>query len=482
MRGPFRLRWRLFLLFSSLVVLAGITCSALVFRSVEEAYTEELSRYLLSHAEQVALTVDPDRLNAVASDDDPYCRQLRFYLVGVQRASRLPWLAIYRKKRDYFVSVADGHEHLAGTFCHGYPIFEITPAMLKAWNGEPVVSAGETDIYGTWKTAYAPIRNASGTVVGIVDASRNAVLEARVRQSIVWQTGLLVAAGLIISLLLANRFSSLVTRGLDALMNGIATIAAGDLTFRFPVLSGDEIGVVAGKFNEMVQHLQEKLRLSRFVSESVRNVVRSDLAVQDANGRERKVTILFSDIRSFTAITETHPPQAVVTMLNGFLEAMAGAIQRHGGVVDKFIGDSVMAVFYPDEKNDDELRAVLAALEMMEELRRFNQRREQAGLFIIEAGIGINTGNVVAGIIGSSEGRIEYTVIGDPVNTASRLEDLSKNGTRTKIIISGRTFQPVSHLFEAERIGTEKVKGKQREVEIYEIVGLRSPDAGRENG
>lgn len=471
--GPLRLRWKVFLLFSSLVVLVGVTCSVLTFRHVEDIYATELNEHLLSHAAQVAIAIDPDRLVAIESDDDPYCLFLRSFLSKAQKASRLSWLAIYRKKRDYFVSVADGHDHLAGMLCTGYPLFDVTPAMLKAWDGVPALSPSEFDIYGSWKSAYVPIRNASGTVVGIVDASQNAVIKARVRSSIVWQTGLMVVIGLILSLLLANRFSSLMTRGLDTLMTGIATIGAGDLTFRFPVLSGDEIGVVARKFNEMVQHLQEKMRLSRFVSESVCNVVRNDLHAQDAEGRERKVTVLFSDIRSFTAITEAHPPQAVVTMLNGFLEAMAGAIERHGGVVDKFIGDSIMAVFYPDEGNDDELRAVQAALDMTEELRLFNRRREQAGLFTIQAGIGINTGIAVAGIIGSSQGRIEYTVIGDPVNTAARLEDLSKNGSHTHIIISGRTCQPISHLFDVQRLGIEKVKGKQSEVEIFEIIGPR---------
>ena len=163
-------------------------------------------------------------------------------------------------------------------------------------------------------------------------------------------------------------------------------------------------------------------------------------------------------------------------MLNEYLDAMTEVIRRHHGVVDKFIGDAVMAVFYPLETRDDEKRAVLCGLEMMSELKRFNRRREEVGLFPVGMGVGISSGLVVAGKIGSKNGRIDYTVIGDTVNVAARLEGVSKIGKHTRVVVSDATWQAVKEMFEAEPMGIDRVKGKARQVQMFEIIGPRHVD------
>ncbi len=241
------------------------------------------------------------------------------------------------------------------------------------------------------------------------------------------------------------------------------------------LLNSDEIEINL-LLSKVSNKLQEKEIISRFVPETVAELAKSNDGTISVGGSERKVTVLFSDIRNFTGMSEIYSPEQIVEMLNGYLEMMAGVVKRHGGVVDKFIGDSIMAVFYPGVMNDDEARAVMAAMQMNEELWRFNEEREAKNLFTIKIGIGINTGEVIAGLIGSSSGRLDYTVIGDTVNVAARLEGMSKIGGYTRIIISETTYKAVAHLIDVTLINADRVKGKENQVIMYEIVQFKNPE------
>ncbi len=151
---------------------------------------------------------------------------------------------------------------------------------------------------------------------------------------------------------------------------------------------------------------------------------------------------------------------------------MTAVIKANGGVVDKFIGDAVMAVFPSGGDVPDELSAATAALEMRREVARYNAERAVAGLFTVENGIGISTGEVIMGDIGSAE-RLDYTVIGDHVNLAARLEALSKEGRFSKIILAGETRDAVDAYLETAPLGDLTVKGKTRAVPVFEVVGPR---------
>lgn len=276
-------------------------------------------------------------------------------------------------------------------------------------------------------------------------------------------------SGLVLAWFLGN----FITRNVKKLTEGVEMVARGDLSYRLNIRSSDEIGLLSIRINEMIQGLQEKMRMARFVSETVTNIVKSDTDFFEPGGEERKVTVLFADIRGFTTLSEKHPPDAMVTMLNDYLECMTDVIRRNNGVVDKFIGDAIMAIFYPEAMKDDEIRAATAAMQMMEELRRFNARREAKNLFTIAIGVGINTGNAIAGMIGSRSGRLDYTVIGDMVNVASRLEGKSKEGKYTRIVLSEQTFTAIKHMFDAVRMESDRVKGKDEQVNMYEITCVK---------
>jgi adenylate cyclase len=187
-------------------------------------------------------------------------------------------------------------------------------------------------------------------------------------------------------------------------------------------------------------------------------------------------TVLFSDIRRFTSMAEALTPQATVEMLNEYFADMAAVVQQHGGALDKYIGDAVMAVFgAPVAGADDADNAIAAANEMIRALRQLNRRRMGRGASPIEIGVGIATGEVAAGSLGGPS-RLDYTVIGDTVNLASRLEGATKH-YRTTILLSGATVEHSHASPRLRQIDLMRVKGKARPTEIYEALDHLMPEA-----
>jgi len=186
-------------------------------------------------------------------------------------------------------------------------------------------------------------------------------------------------------------------------------------------------------------------------------------------GERRTVTILISDIRDFTKRTEESSAEAIVDLLNRYLERMVTIVERYNGTVDKYIGDALMVLFgAPLAKEDDPDRAVQAAFAMRSELARLNAEMNHASrkkFSPIRIGIGIHTGEVVAGSIGSAN-RLEYTVIGDAVNLASRIEGLTKQ-FKTDILISEATVNKLKGNYPLTRLRRTKVKGKKGGVVVF---------------
>jgi adenylate cyclase len=193
-------------------------------------------------------------------------------------------------------------------------------------------------------------------------------------------------------------------------------------------------------------------------------------------GKSVVATVLFSDIRGFTPITEHLGAHGTVSLLNEYFTIMVDCIQKQGGMLDKFIGDAIMAVFgLPLPHEDDEDRSVRAAISMIEELRRWNNERAQAGKRLLDIGIGLNTDSIVSGNIGSPK-RMDYTVIGDGVNLASRLESACKEyGTR--ILISENTFRKLKGTYRLREVDRVIVKGKTEPASIYEVLDYHTDES-----
>ena len=192
-------------------------------------------------------------------------------------------------------------------------------------------------------------------------------------------------------------------------------------------------------------------------------------------GRSLEATVLFSDVRSFTTITESLGPQGTVQMLNEYFTIMVECISREGGMLDKFIGDAIMAGFgVPLPHDDDEDRAVRAGIAMISELWEWNKEREAKGEMPIDMGLGLNTDNVVTGNIGSPK-RMDYTMIGDGVNLAARLESACKQYA-ARILISDLTYKKLKGTYRIRDIDRVVVKGKTKPVEIFEVLDYHSEE------
>lgn len=231
---------------------------------------------------------------------------------------------------------------------------------------------------------------------------------------------------------------------------------------------------------ELVKKIKEDERtrsqLERFLSPAlVKQAAKGELDLKKGGSLVR-ATVLFSDIRGFTSMSENSEPGEIVRLLNEHFEEMVEVVFEYDGVLDKFIGDAVMAIWgVPDEGEDDVVRAVLAAVEMQRRIREFNERQLARGLEPIGVGIGVNTGPCVVGNMGSSR-RLEYTVIGDAVNVASRLCDAAGPA---EIIVSRPTLDALGGRFEYEELPAKQMKGKAQAVPIFRVIGEKGTFVGK---
>jgi adenylate cyclase len=248
----------------------------------------------------------------------------------------------------------------------------------------------------------------------------------------------------------------------------MAAVGRGDLTTGCPVVANDEIGAVAEGFNRMLEGLRERERIRETFGVYVTREIRDEILTGRASleGRLEEVTVLFADLRDFTPWVERTEPRTVVRDLNEYFTEMEAAIRAHGGLVLQYIGDEIEAVFgAPLRVPDHADRALAASLEMRDRLRRLNVRRAEGGKPPLRNGIGIHTGTVLAGSIGSAE-RLTYALVGDAVNLASRIQGLNKE-LGTDILVSDATRSRLTRAAALEALPAVRVKGKSVEVSVY---------------
>ncbi|MFO7583525.1 MAG: adenylate/guanylate cyclase domain-containing protein [Anaerolineales bacterium] len=282
----------------------------------------------------------------------------------------------------------------------------------------------------------------------------------------------LVAAGAGIAL--AVLVSHSILDPLQRLRDGMGRVAQNDLSVSLLSDSNDELGYVSQGFNEMVSGLRraEVMRnlLNLYVSPEVaREALEHGTKL---GGQLVECSVLFSDIRGFTALSEQLPPEHLIDLLNRYMSRMVDVVIANGGLVNKFGGDSLLAVFGSPLNPAEEhaAQAIRAALHMQKALKGFNVEQVKKSQPELEIGIGIASGPVVAGNVGG-EGRIEYTVIGDTVNLAARLQDLTKQMGRS-VLASAATVNEAARVmpFAAEPMNPVEVRGKTEMVEIYALV------------
>jgi adenylate cyclase len=226
---------------------------------------------------------------------------------------------------------------------------------------------------------------------------------------------------------------------------------------------------------DITEEKRVRSTMSRYMSKEVADQVLA-AGELELGGKEQKVTVMFSDVRSFTSIAEALGPRETVSLLNEYFTEMVDAIFQHGGILDKYMGDGIMALFgAPLMGPNDADNALATADDMMKRLSELNLRRVAAGQAALDIGIGFSTGPTVIGNIGSVR-RLDYTVIGDNVNLASRLESASKQ-YGAKILLSEMTVRDLKHPATLRELDLIRVKGKDRPVAVYESLGYRAKEA-----
>jgi adenylate cyclase len=286
------------------------------------------------------------------------------------------------------------------------------------------------------------------------------------------QNAILLGIILVSAFIIVFIFAKTLTTPIVELVKATIQIEAGNFHIQIKSKSGDEIGILTNSFVKMAKGLWEKEKIKgafgKFVNpEIVKRALEDNIQL---GGVKKVCTVFFSDIRSFTNMSEKLEPEEVLDILNEYFTKMVDCIQKTDGVVDKFIGDAVMAHWgslTPVE--NDSIQAVKAALMMRESLIELNKDFLKRNKPQIKIGCGINTGPVIAGQIGSDE-RLEFTVIGDAVNLASRIEYLNKY-FGTDILVSESCYERLDGLFSAVRMPKVIVKGKEKPQTVYAILG-----------
>lgn len=281
----------------------------------------------------------------------------------------------------------------------------------------------------------------------------------------------LAVASLVITLIGSIRIARRITRPVRKLALAARQVAAGNYGEPIVLEQNDEIGELAIAFNNMSKGLTERDQVRDILGKVASHEVAEQLLKHniELGGEERDVTVLFTDIRNFTALCENHPPALTIGLLNRYLTLINAIVDEHEGVIDKYTGDGVMALFgAPIGRPDDPQRAVFAALAIDKRMRQLARELADEHLPNPDVGIGVNTSRVVAGNIGSPT-RLNYTVLGDGVNLASRLESLTKR-YQVPIIVGETTAANARNLAYLE-LDKVRVLGKSNAVRIFQPLG-----------
>jgi adenylate cyclase len=296
-----------------------------------------------------------------------------------------------------------------------------------------------------------------------------------------WLSWIITAIASTVGVIFAFWVSRNLVRPVLDLLRGTRAVEKGDLDVKIEVRTRDEIAQLAGSFNHMVGELRQKEQIKEMFGKYVDpRVVQGLLDKQKFadSGERRLMTVFFSDLQGFTTLSERLTPDGLVKLLNHYFTTMANAIREKNGIIDKYIGDSVMAFWGPPFTGETEHArlACLAALEQRTRMEQFVKDVPEIlgirqGLPVLRVRMGISTGDVTVGSIGSDDAR-SYTVIGDTVNLASRLEGVNKQ-YKTDIIISEDTHRLAQDILETRELDAVRVVGRNEPVRLYELLAKK---------
>ncbi len=469
-------------LYTALVGTAVVSTAlglGIAYFEVKGFFIDQLRSKVMSIAAAGASTLDGDLFESIQSKDSPNYQKAQHELRKIRDASRrkdvfvkFVYTVIPRPESpERFSFQVDAEEATPDFSYYGDEVPDAKDDKICAHISEVFAPANFIENeWGTWMTGFAPIYDSQGQYVATLGVDLRASDILSELRKLLQFGAVSFGAALLLAILSAHILSRRETLSLNSLCVGVKEIGEGNLSTRVNLATRDEFDDLAKAINIMAKGLEERERLklsfTRYVSQHImESILKSETPVK-LEGERRKITLLFSDIRQFTKLSEKMRPEDVVAFLNEYFGLMVDVIFKNKGTLDKFIGDGMMIEFgAPLPDADQEFHAVSTALEMQQELQKLCQKWESEGKPRINMGIGIHTGDAVVGNIGS-EKRIEYTAIGDTVNVAARLEQLTKE-IKIPILVSETTVKAVEKQFPFKALGPMALHGRADTIVVY---------------
>ncbi|MBI3090604.1 MAG: HAMP domain-containing protein [Candidatus Tectomicrobia bacterium] len=475
-----------FILCFLLILLVTVAPLALRYYQDSRAYEMKvLASKLEFFAERGAAWLDVAAITTLRRPEDkqaPAYRRLLATLNRIKQEFGVDNAIILRRQPDgRFHYVAAEHDGFAiGQPAHIHDLFPATYAATNsAWlKGEMMHSrlfggrVGE-QVFDQFVQVNTPLK-LDGEVAAVLMLNQFANPVARaVRMKTARLVGLSVGI-LLAGLALFGVFAVRMFRPLKELTKAATAVAEGNLQVTLPPpRSRDEVGSLTQTFSHMLEGLRERdvcrYAFGRYVAQEVVEEALHSPEGLKVGGEARQITMLVSDLRGFTSLAQRLTPHEVLDILNRYLERMVAVIMRYRGTVDDFQGDGILAYFgTPLAAEDDPPRAVACAIEMQIELGRFNEEQRRRGMLELQMGIGLNSGEVIVGNIGSPE-RMKYSAVGTAINLAFRIESSTLGG---QVFIGSSTYERVCSLVQVRSVREVNVKGIDRPLTLYEVQGV----------
>jgi adenylate cyclase len=346
--------------------------------------------------------------------------------------------------------------------------FALQSSMASGMKYIPA-AANQKAMYAAYaKTTFGPI------VFSQVEEEKILVVTKELKNNIIKIVGYFLS----VTLFLVFVFSMTLTSPLETLTNLIHLVSKGNFDVnasgQVKTFFKDEVKELATAFDSMTEGLKERDKVKNLFNKFHGSSVTEDLMKKDVSigGQSKDVIVFFSDIRGFTAFSEKRKPEEVVGMLNEYFAVMVKIINANGGIVDKFIGDAIMAVWgVPKANKKDAHNAVKACLEMRRALADLNEKRMNRKEPPIQIGMGLHAGSAISGTIGSDE-RMEYTIIGNTVNTGSRIESSTK-AFGSDLLVSDTVLEKIGDAYLTEYAGSAEVKGRSEPLKLHKVRGFK---------
>lgn len=492
-----KLRLKLFLGILFIAFIASGATGSYFYVQAKNAMLDSIRQQLMATAKMASLLVHGDVLQTLTRPEQMTSSEYLEIqdLMGVIAQSNSEYLFAYTMRLDHglvrFIVDSPPHDDDGDGIISEdempEPLGAIYPdppdAMLEGFvraSGDP---RPHTDQWATTMSGYAPIFNSTGQAVGLIgiDMSLNRV---QAKLSAIRQAGLislLIATSM--AIFMGWRMSRRIFQPLAQLQDALVGIGKGDYSRRLNIQGNDEISVSARNFNKMAAELQEK----NWMKSTLGKMVGKEIAQQitenrlQLGGEIQSATILVCDLRGFSLLSEKLPPKLLVGLINDYFTAMVDIVQQYGGIVDKFVGDMILAVFgHPVPLEHEQQCALDAARKMLAKCDELNITLHLGEDLHLENSIALHTGPVLAGIIGSPD-RMEYTIMGQPVNMAVRLERLTRD-LHVRLAASadfvndldGKDGMSSEH--NLVHVGKQKLPGMHHVIDVYVSNGRGKDD------